>query len=87
MVFNEFLKKNGQPEIKGTNSLTRMINRLKDYGAKIKTRNYQNDGERIHVYSGIKFRENAYLDFNLKMEQEILESNETGSSLDNFFIK
>ena len=84
-VYNEFLRKHDQPEVKGTNILTRKMNYLKEYGQKIKTRDFQKNGRKIHFYSGIKFKERAFQEFDIALDIDTPNLNEPGTNLDNFF--
>lgn len=75
-IYNIFLKKHKQPEIKGTNTLTGKINYLKGYKDKIKNRAYQENGIKKHVYTNIKFNEKAKKDFKIEAKEDEKSDNQ-----------
>lgn len=62
-VVNIWLKRINQDPIKASNSLTRQLNRIRDY--KIETKDCQIDGIKKHYYIHVQFNEKAIREFKL----------------------
>ena len=67
-VYNMYLRGYKLPILNGTNVLTREVNKLKEYN--IKTRDFQRENRKFHVYTNMRFNEKAIEVFNIKEKDE-----------------